>query len=42
MESGERTEWCPSGAFAAGENKVSESTETSRGLKRPREALCDD
>ena len=27
--SGERSERCPSGAFAAGENEVSESTETS-------------
>ena len=31
---GERTEWCPSGAFTAGENEVRESTEASSGLQR--------
>ena len=39
-EGGERTEWCPSGTFAEGENEVSESTETSRE-SAPR-TTCDD
>ena len=34
MESGERSEWCPGGAFAEGENEVSSSIEASSGLKR--------
>ena len=33
---GERSERCPSGAFAKGENEVSESIEASSGLKRQR------
>ena len=32
-------EWCPSGAFAEGENEVSESSETSSGLQRKQEPL---
>ena len=36
---GERSEWCPSGAFAEGENEVSESSETRSGLQRKQEPL---
>ncbi len=36
---GERSEWCPGGAFAKGENEVSESSETSSGLQRQQEPL---
>ena len=40
MESGERSECCPGGAFAEGENEVSESTEREskarpKGFERP-------
>ena len=31
---GERAEWCPSGAFAEGENEANESIEASSGQKR--------
>ena len=33
---GERSEWCPGGAFARGENEVSESTETSNAKRSKR------
>ncbi len=41
MESGARSEWCPGGAFAAGENEVSADGETNSGLLR-QQARCAD
>ena len=39
---GERSEWQPGGLSIEDGNEVSESIETSRESKRPREILCDD